>query len=154
MKHKYVWKEVVERTLYTLNETYACIERSCSTNTWYFKWNICMYGKKLLNDHLILYVKHTHVWKEVVQRTLNTLNETYACVERSCWTYTWYFKWNIRMCGKKLFNEHLILWMKHTHVWKEVVQRTLDNLNETYACMERSFSTNTWYFKWNIGMYG
>ena len=28
-----VWKEVVERTLDTLNETYTCMERSCSTNT-------------------------------------------------------------------------------------------------------------------------
>ena len=100
--------EVVQRTLDTLNETYACMERSCSTNTWYFTWNICMYGKKLLNDHLILYVKHTHVWKEVVQRTLVTLNETYICMESSCWTNTCYFKRNICMYGKKLFKEHLI----------------------------------------------
>ena len=71
-------------------------------------------------------MKHTHVWKEVVQRTLDTLNETNACMERSCWMYTWYFQ------------------MKHTHVWKEVVQRTLNTINETYACMERSCSTYTW----------
>ena len=140
----HVWKEVVERTLDTLNETYACMERSCSTNTWYFKWNICMYGKKLLNEHLILQMKHTHVWKEVVQRTLDTLNETYACMERSCSTNTWYFKWNKCMYGKKLLNVHLVLQMKHTHVWKEVVQRTLNTINETYACMERSCSTYTW----------
>ena len=132
----YVWEEVVERPLYTLNETYACMERSCSMNTWYFKWNICMYGKKLLNDHFILYVKHTHVWKEVVQWTLDTLSE------------------NLCMYGKKFLNVHLILQMKHTHVWKEVVERPLYTLRETCACMERSCSTNTWYFKWNIRIYG
>ena len=42
-----------------------------------------------------------HVWKEVVQRTLDTSNETYACMERR-------------------------------------FLRTLDTLNETEVCMERS----------------
>ena len=54
MKHTHVWKEVVQGKLDTLNETYVCMERGFSTHIWYFKWNICMYGKKLCNEHLIL----------------------------------------------------------------------------------------------------
>ena len=30
------------------------------------------------------------------------------------------------------------------YVWKEVVERTLDTLNETYACMEEVVQRNTW----------